>query len=185
MTNTTGALGLTTGTWTADPAHSIVSWSVRHAGISKVRGTFDSFTSTLTVGETLADTSVTTDIDVASINSRDENRDGHVRGADFFDAENHPEMSFRSTAISGEVDDLTITGELTIRGNTQEVALKGEVSGVVTDPFGITRTGVSASTAISRKSFGLTWNAALEAGGVLVGDKVSIDLDVEYVAPQD
>ncbi|OMH34451.1 YceI family protein [Tersicoccus sp. Bi-70] len=176
--------GLQQGVWTADASHSHVAWSVRHAGISKVRGTFDSFTSTLNVGETLEQTSVVTDIDVASINSKDENRDGHVRGADFFDAENHPTISFRSTSVSGTPDDLTITGELTIRGTTQEVTLTGELSGVVTDPFGITRTGVNASTSISRKAFGITWNAALEAGGVLVGDKVTIDLDVEYVAPQ-
>ncbi|OMH26980.1 polyisoprenoid-binding protein [Tersicoccus phoenicis] len=176
--------GLTQGVWTADVSHSHVAWSVRHAGISKVRGTFDSFTSTLTVGETLEQSVVVADIDVASVNSKDENRDGHVRGTDFFDAENFPTMSFRSTSVSGTQDDLTITGELTIRGTTQEVTLTGELSGVATDPFGITRTGVTASTSISRKAFGITWNAALEAGGVMVSDKVTIDLDVEYTAPQ-
>ncbi|GGC81148.1 hypothetical protein GCM10011512_04890 [Tersicoccus solisilvae] len=176
--------GLTQGAWTADASHSHVAWSVRHAGISKVRGTFDAFTSTLTIGETLEQSTVVADIDVASINSKDENRDGHVRGADFFDAENHPAITFRSTSVSGTPDDLAIVGDLTIRGTTQEVTLTGELSGVVTDPFGITRTGVTASTTISRKAFGITWNAALEAGGVLVGDKVTIDLDVEYVAPQ-
>ncbi|MEH0108529.1 YceI family protein [Tersicoccus sp. MR15.9] len=176
--------GLSQGEWTADASHSHITWSVRHAGISKVRGTFDSFTSTLNVGETLEQSSVVTDIDVASINSRDENRDGHVRGADFFDAENHPAISFRSTSVSGTPDDLVIEGELTIRGTSAPVTLTGELAGVTTDPFGITRTGVSASTSISRKAFGITWNAALEAGGVLVGDKVTIDLDVEYTAPQ-
>lgn len=181
---TTETLGLTQGAWTADTSHSTISWSVRHAGISKVRGTFDSFTSTLTVGESLEQSAVVADIDVASINSKDANRDGHVKGADFFDAENHPAMTFRSTSVSGDAEDLVIVGDLTIRGTTVEVTLKGELSGVATDPFGITRTGVSASTTISRKAFGITWNAALEAGGVMVSDKVTIELDVEYTAPQ-
>ncbi|WDF32865.1 YceI family protein [Arthrobacter agilis] len=175
--------GLTSGTWSFDPAHSEVGFSVRHAGISKVRGSFKDVDASLAVGSSLEDSAITVTIMTASFTSGDENRDGHVKGADFFDVEQFPEMTFVSTSHSGSGESYSITGDLTIRGITHSVVLEAEFNGVAVDPFGTTRAGVTASTTISRKEFGLTWNAALEAGGVLVGDKVTISIEAEFVAP--
>jgi polyisoprenoid-binding protein YceI len=182
MTATTiESTGLSQGTWNLDASHSTVGFTVRHAGISKVRGQFTELEGTLTLGETLAESSVTATIQAASFNSGDANRDGHVRGADFFDVETFPTLSFASSAVSVDGEDFELTGELTIRGISQTVTFKGEFNGVAVDPFGATRAGFEAKTVISRKDFGLTWNAALEAGGVLVSDKVTITLDVAFV----
>ncbi|MGA7203346.1 MAG: YceI family protein [Specibacter sp.] len=173
--------GLSQGTWNLDASHSTVGFTVRHAGISKVRGQFTELEGALTLGATLAESSVTATIQAASFNSGDANRDGHVRGADFFDVETFPTLSFASSAVSVDGEDFELTGELTIRGISQTVTFKGEYNGVAVDPFGATRAGFEAKTVISRKDFGLTWNAALEAGGVLVSDKVTITLDVAFV----
>lgn len=175
--------GLTQGTWNYDGSHSEVGFSVRHAGISKVRGNFDTVDATLEVGSSLEDSKVTATIKTASFNSNDENRDGHVRGEDFFDVEKYPEMTFESKRVEGAGETYKLIGDLTIRGITREVAFDTEFNGVAVDPFGATRAGFSGQTVISRKDFGLTWNAALEAGGVLVGDKVTINLDAAFVAP--
>jgi len=182
MTATTvETVGLSQGTWTIDASHSTVGFTVRHAGISKVRGQFTELEGALTLGETLSDSAVTATIQAASFNSGDANRDGHVRGADFFDVETFPTLTFVSSAVSGTEDDFELTGELTIRGISKTVTFTGEFNGVAVDPFGATRAGFEAKTVISRKEFGLTWNAALEAGGVLVSDKVTIALDVAFV----
>jgi polyisoprenoid-binding protein YceI len=173
--------GLAQGTWNLDTSHSTVGFVVRHAGISKVRGQFTELEGTLTLGETLADSSVTATIQAASFNSGDAGRDGHVKSADFFDVETFPTLTFASSSVSGDADDFELTGELTIRGISKTVTFKGEYNGVAVDPFGATRAGFEAKTVISRKDFGLTWNAALEAGGVLVSDKVTITLDVAFV----
>jgi polyisoprenoid-binding protein YceI len=173
--------GLAQGTWNLDTSHSTVGFVVRHAGISKVRGQFTELEGTLTLGETLADSSVTATIQAASFNSGDAGRDGHVKSADFFDVETFPTLTFASSSVSGDADDFELTGELTIRGIARTVTFKGEYNGVAVDPFGATRAGFEAKTVISRKDFGLTWNAALEAGGVLVSDKVTITLDVAFV----
>ena len=173
--------GLTQGTWNLDPTHSSAGFTVRHAGISKVRGQFTELEGTLVLGETLADSSVTATIQAASFSSGDANRDAHVRGADFFDVEVFPTLSFASSTVSVDEDDFELTGTLTIRGVAKPVTFKGEFNGVAVDPFGATRAGFEAKTVISRKEFGLTWNAALEAGGVLVSDKVTITLDVAFV----
>ena len=157
--------GLSTGTWSFDPAHSEIGFTVRHAGISKVRGTFGDVEAALVVGDNLTDSKVTATVKTASFNSGDENRDAHVRGADFFDVEEFPEMTFTSTSVQTAGETYKITGDLTIRGITKTVVLDTEFNGVAVDPFGFTRAGVSGSTTISRKDFGLTWNAALEAGG--------------------
>ena len=173
--------GLTQGTWNLDASHSTVGFTVRHAGISKVRGEFKDIDAVLTLGASLADSSVTATIQAASFSSGDENRDTHVRSADFFDVETFPTLSFTSSAVSGDQEDFELTGELTIRGISKTVTFKGEFNGVAVDPFGATRAGFEAKTVIRRKEFGLTWNAALEAGGVLVSDKVTITLDVAFV----
>lgn len=180
-TATIESTGLTQGIWNLDASHSNVGFSVRHAGIAKVRGQFTELEATLALGETLADTVVTATIQAASFNSGDAGRDGHVRGADFFDVEVFPTLTFKSTEVTGDDEDFAMTGELTIRDITLPVTFKGEFHGVAVDPFGNTRAGFEAKTVISRKEFGLTWNAALEAGGVLVSDKVTITLDVAFV----
>jgi polyisoprenoid-binding protein YceI len=174
------AITLTPGTWTLDGSHSEIGMSVRHAGISRVRAVFEESTGTVKVGEDgTADINAVVRAD--SFNSKAEDRDAHVKGEDFLNAEKHPELTFVASTVkpTGEVFDLT--GELTIRGVSKTVTFEGEFGGQAVDPFGMTRAGFSATTAISRKDFGLTWNAALEAGGVLVSDKVNIALDVAFV----
>ncbi|MDQ0663172.1 polyisoprenoid-binding protein YceI [Arthrobacter ulcerisalmonis] len=172
---------LTPGTWTLDMAHSEIGFSVRHAGISKVRGRFTEAQAEARVGRSLTDSSVHATVSTASFNSGDANRDGHVKGPDFFDVEKYPEMTFRGTRIEGDGEEYTLTGDLTIKGVTRPIELEVEFTGVAVDPFGATRAGFSAEAEISRKEFGLTWNAALEAGGVLVSDKVKITLEAALV----
>lgn len=172
---------LTPGTWILDMSHSEIGFSVRHAGISKVRGRFTQAEAEARVGHSLQDSSLHATVATASFDSGDANRDAHVRGEDFFDVEKYPEMTFRGTSIEGDGEEYTLTGDLTIKGVTQPVELEVEFTGVAVDPFGATRAGFSAETEISRKAFGLTWNAALEAGGVLVSDKVKINLEAALV----
>ncbi|MGO4119792.1 YceI family protein [Arthrobacter sp. C9C5] len=174
---------LTTGTWTLDSSHSEIGFTVRHAGISKVRGQFKEADATLDLAENVADSKVNATIKTASFDSGDVNRDGHVRGEDFFDVEKFPEISFVSNAIVPKGDAYELQGDLTIKGVTRPVALETELNGVAVDPFGNTRAGLTAETTISRKDFGLTWNAVLEAGGVLVSDKVAINLELAFIAP--
>jgi polyisoprenoid-binding protein YceI len=180
-TTTTLPAGLTAGTWNVDTSHSAASFTVRHAGISKVRGTVDVTAGTIVVGEDLASSSVTATLDPATIDTKDAGRDGHLKSADFFDVESHPTWTFTSTSIEADGEDYVVRGDLTIHGVTREVALATEFNGSATDPFGNARTGFSAETEISRKEFGLTWNAALETGGVLVADKVRIAIDVSAI----
>lgn len=172
-----------TGTWTLDNSHSEISFTVRHAGISKVRGTFKDAEATLELGETLTDSKVTATIKTASFDSGDLNRDAHVKGPDFFDVEKYPEITFVSRHIKGTGESFDLVGDLTIKGITREVSIETEFNGVAVDPFGATRAGISGETTISRKDFGLTWNAVLEAGGVLVSDKVVINLELAFIAP--
>lgn len=173
--------GLTPGVWTLDMSHSEVGFSVRHAGISKVRGRFNEATAEARVRDSLADASLHASIKTNSFDSGDANRDAHVRGEDFFDVEKYPEMTFRATGIRGDGEDYVLTGDLTIRDVTKPVELEVEFTGVAVDPFGATRAGFSAEADISRKAFGLTWNAALEAGGLLVSDKVKINVEAALV----
>lgn len=133
------------------------------------------------MGETLEDSKLEVTIDVASVDTSNEGRDEHLRSADFFDTENYPKAHFVSTKITGESGDLTVEGEFTLRGTTKPLTLNIDFAGVVDDPMGATRTGGEATAELSRKEFGLTWNAALEAGGVLVADKVSLQIDAEFV----
>ena len=178
---TTLPTGLTSGTWTIDPSHTEASFTVRHAGISKVRGTVAVTSGTLTVGEDLGSTSVTVTLDPSTVSTGDANRDGHLTSNDFFDVETFGEWTFTSTAVREQGDGHVVVGDLTIHGVTREVELATQFNGTAVDPFGNTRAGFEAEVTISRKDFGLTWNAALEAGGVLVADKVRIDLDVSAI----
>lgn len=173
--------GLTPGVWTLDMSHSEIGFTVRHAGISKVRGRFNEASAEARLGASLAEASLHATVKTASFDSGDANRDGHVRGPDFFGVEEHPEMTFRATSIRGDGEDYVLTGDLTIRGITKPVDLEVEYTGVAVDPYGATRAGFSAEAEISRKDFGLTWNAALAAGGLLVGDKVKINVEAAMV----
>ena len=177
------ALELTPGTWNLDTSHTEIGFVVRHAGISKVRGQFTEADATLVVGDSLATSSVEATVKTASFDSNDDNRDGHVKSADFFDVEQFPHMTFKANQVQGSPEEFKLGGELTIKDTTKPVTFDVEFGGMAVDPFGSTRAGFSASTQISRKEFGITWNAALEAGGVLVGDKVTITVDAAFVLP--
>lgn len=169
-----------TGTWVIDPAHTNLGFSVRHAMVSKVRGNFAEYTGSFTIdGENLANSSAELTISVASIETKTADRDAHLKSADFLDVENFPTLTFVSTAVAAKGDDFVVTGDLTIRGVTKSVDVTCTFLGLSTDPFGNNKIGFEGSAKISRKGFGLTWNAALETGGVLVGDDIALNLDVE------
>ncbi len=167
------------GTWKLDPAHSELSFWVRHLKISKVRGTFENFDVTVITPEDPSKISIEASIDVSSVNTGQDARDNHLRSSDFFLVEQHPHMLFNSTGIQVDGDAFTIEGELTLRGITQNVTLAGEFGGVITDDYGRTKAGASASTTINRQDFGVSWNAALEAGGFTLGDEVTIQIDLQ------
>ena len=164
--------------WSFDPAHSQIQFAVKHMGISTVRGVFERFTGTITE-EGGTPTAVAVEIDIASLTTNNEQRDTHLRSADFFDAEAHPKATFALTNFSRSGDTVTASGDLTIRGITKPVTLTGEVGGPAKDPWGNQKVSAELETKISRKEFGLTWNVALEAGGVLVSDDVKIRIDVQ------
>jgi len=180
MTNsTTTPTTLPAGTWELDAAHSSISFSVRHMMVSKVRGQFKDFTADIVTADDPLASTVSAVVQMASIDTRDKARDEHLRTNDFFDIGNHPTMTFTSTRIEGSGSDYELHGDLTIKGVTRPVTFALEVGGVAKDPWGNTKTGFTASTTVNRKDFGLEYNAALETGGVLIGDKVTIELDIE------
>lgn len=170
------------GTYEIDASHSHVGFSVRHAMVAKVRGRFAAVSGAIVIAEDPTDSSVSVDIDLASIDTRDQARDEHLRSPDFFDVESHRSMAYRSTGVRhlGE-NRYEVEGELTIRGVTRAVSLQVSFEGGALDPWGNGRVGFSATAEIQRDDFGLTWNQALETGGVLVGKKVGIDLEIEAV----
>lgn len=174
------------GTWIIDPAHSSVGFSVRHLMVSKVRGTFGKFAGTAVVGEDLSSFSLEATVDASSINTGDEQRDAHLRSSDFFDVEKFPNLSFKATSVEPTDDPLVVnlSGELTIHGVTKPVTFRVEIGGVAKDPYGNVKGAAEASAVIRRSDFGLTWNAALEAGGVLVGDDVTIFVDAQATLQQ-
>jgi polyisoprenoid-binding protein YceI len=183
MTNITAESipGYKAGTWTIDPSHSSVSFSVRHLMIAKVKGSFDAFTATFVTGENPLDTKVTADAEVTSINTNDEARDGHLRTNDFFDAEKFPHITFESTSVKvkdASEGEFIVTGNLTLKGVTKSVDFDFEFGGFGTDPYGNYKAAATATGTIDRTEFDLTWNAALETGGVLVGEKVTITIEI-------
>lgn len=173
------------GTYDIDTGHSHVGFAVKHFGLAKVRGEFQKFDGTVTIAEEPTRSSARVEIDADSFNSRDGQRDGHVKSADFLDVEHFPTLSFRSTGVRADGDEWVVTGELTVKGTTRPVELRTEYEGSLRDPFGMDRIAFSASTEIDREDFGLTWNQALETGGLVVGKRVRIDLEVEAVRPAD
>jgi polyisoprenoid-binding protein YceI len=184
MNATATSEATTATTWNIDPVHSVAEFKVKHMMISNVKGQFGTFTGVLTLNEAdLAKSHVEASIDTASVNTRDAQRDTHLKSEDFFHAEKFPKLSFKSTRITrtGE-GELAVAGDLTIRGVTRNVVFNVEgPTPPAKDPYGNTRLGLAAITKINRKDFGLTWNAALETGGILVGDDVTITLDVQFV----
>lgn len=173
------------GAYSLDPAHTSVEFIVRHLMITKVRGRFTAFKGAVELAPgTDLPTAITATIDAGSVDTREEQRDAHLRSPDFFDAEKYPQLTFESCRIDGTPDDFTIDGKLTIRGVTRDVTLSGTFEGRATDPWGGARVGYSAYGRINRKDFGLNWNATLETGGLLVGDEVRIELNVEAVLAQ-
>lgn len=172
----------TAGRYEIDGVHSSVAFSVRHAMVAKTKGRFGDVSGTIVIAEDPSASTVEVRIGAASIDTRDEGRDGHLRSPDFLDVETYPELTYRSTGVRRDGDDWIVDGELTIKGVTRPVTLEVEFEGGVIDPWGNPRLGFSASAEIDREDFGLTWNQVLETGGVLVGKKIKIDLDVEAVA---
>ena len=171
--------GYKAGTWVLDPSHSEVTFTVRHMMISKVRGTFGMKSATLVAPENPLEATVEASVDVTSVDTKDEGRDQHLRSAEFFDTETYPTMDFRSTGVRVEDGDFLVDGELTIRGVSKPATFSIDFGGFGTDPWGNYKAGATAKTVINREEFGLTWNAALETGGVLVGKDVTIELDLQ------
>ena len=170
------------GSYALDQSHSHVSFSARHLMVTKVRGRFPVTAGHLEIAEDPTQSSVEAIIDVAAVDSGDPKRDEHLRSADFFDAAQYPTVSFRSTRVHDPGDgEFTLEGELTVRDSTRPVTLQGEYLGSQDSPWGDTRVGFTAETEINRKDWGLSWNVALETGGVLVGDKIKLTIDAEWV----
>jgi polyisoprenoid-binding protein YceI len=167
-------------TLSVDPVHSHVGFSVRHMMVTTVRGKFTAFNGTLDIDPAdFTRSRIEGDIDVASIDTGNADRDTHLRSGDFFDVANHPKITFKSTAITRDGDGYKVTGDLTIRGATHPVTLDVEYAGSAKNPYGQVVSGVSATGAINRKDFGLVWNAVLETGGVAVADKVKLELEIQ------
>ncbi|MGO1488967.1 MAG: YceI family protein [Arachnia sp.] len=172
-----------TGVWTLDPTHSRIGFVARHAMVTKVRGSFNDFNGIVTVDdEKLAAARIELVIQAASIDTRNEQRDEHLRTNDFFDMETYPEISFVSSSIDMTDDEnLTVVGDLSVKSVTKEVSIPFEFAGTATDPFGNVRAGFDGSLSISRSDFGVTWNAALETGGVLVSDKITLEFEISAI----
>ena len=177
------ALTELTGTWTLDPAHTRIGFVARHAMVTKVRGSFNEFEGTAVLdGANPANSHAEVTIKAASIDTRNAQRDEHLRSNDFLAMEEHPEITFTSTGAR-QVDDTTfeLTGDLTIRGVTKSVTIPFTFEGAAKDPFGNLRAGFEGSVVINRKDWGVTWNAALEGGGVLVSDKVTLEFEISAI----
>ncbi len=169
--------------WQIDNTHSQVTFSVRHMMVTTVKGQFNVLSGKLEIDEQHPENSwVEAEVDAASIDTRDDRRDGHLRSPDFFDAANYPTITFKSTKVEAVGDhEYRVSGDLTIHGVTRQVTFDAEYSGQLKDPYGMQRAGLSAKATINRKDFGLNWNQALESGGVLVGDKVTLEIDLAAV----
>jgi polyisoprenoid-binding protein YceI len=180
-TTATGIPGYVAGTWNIDPVHSEVGFSVRHMMVSKVRGRFNTFSGQLVTGEDPLNSSVTAEIDLASIITGNEQRDAHIRSADFFEVETYPTMTYRSTGVRLDGGDYVLDGELTLKGVTKSVPLTLELNGFGPDAYGGTRAGFTATGEINRKDFNVNFDAPMQNGGVVVSDKITLQLEIEAV----
>ena len=170
------------GTWAIDPTHSRLGFEARHAVITKVRGHFADFIGTIVVDPAdVSASSATVAAQIASVDTGNADRDGHLLSADFFDTEKNPELTFTATKFSGSGDEFVVSGDLTINGVTKNIDLALELTGTATDPFGNVRAGFEGTGELSRKDFGLVWNVALETGGLLVSDNIKLQLDVSAI----
>jgi polyisoprenoid-binding protein YceI len=183
MTSTITDFRSLTGTYAIDAAHSRFGFVARHAMVTKVRGAFNEFDGTATIdGTEPSRSSVSVELDVASIDTRNSQRDDHLRNNDFLDAANYPKITFTSTSIEHDGgDEFLVTGDLTIKGVTKSVTIPLEFQGAAKDPFGNDRIGFEGELAINRKDWGVTWNVALEAGGVLVSEKVTLEFEISAI----
>lgn len=172
---------LTPGTWSVDPNHSAVTFVARHLMITRVRGTFGEVSGVLTIAEDKLASTVEATIAMASVTTGSEGRDGHVKGPEFFDVETYPNMTFTSTGLRGDGAEYVLTGDLTIKGVSKSVELDLEFEGVSPDPWGGTRVGFSASGEVNRRDFGLDFDVKLDTGGVLVSEKIKIELEIQAV----
>lgn len=178
------APAVSTGTWTIDPTHAEIGFTVRHL-MSKVRGKFETFESSLTTDADLGASAVSVSVDLSSVNTGTADRDAHLKSADLFDTDTHPSMTFTSTDISvKDADNILVTGDLTIKGVTQSVELATELLGEGGDPWGGTRVGVEATGQISRKAFGIDFNVPMDGDKVMIGDKITLSITAEYVLQQ-
>jgi polyisoprenoid-binding protein YceI len=183
MSTTTvpASLAEITGSWNLDTAHSRVGFVARHAMVTKVRGAFNDFEGTAVVGEGIESAQIDLTIQVGSIDTRNADRDGHLKSGDFLEIEKFPTITFHSTSVAAEGTTLQVTGDLTIKGVTKSVTVPFDFEGAAQDPFGNVRAGFEGSITILRSDYGITWNAALETGGVLVSDKITLEFEVSAV----
>jgi polyisoprenoid-binding protein YceI len=177
----TGIPGYVAGTWSIDPVHSEVGFTARHMMVSKVRGKFRTFSGQIVTGDDPLASSVTAEIDLSSIDTGHEQRDAHIRSADFFEVETYPAMTYRSTGARRDGDGYVLVGKLTLKGVTRDVPLALELNGFGPDPYGGTRAGFSANGEINRRDFGVNFTAVMETGGAVVSDKITILLEIEAV----
>ena len=170
------------GTWTIDPSHTRLGFEARHAMVTTVRGSFGDVAGTIEIdASNPSGSTASVAVQMASVSTGTPDRDAHLRSADFFDVEAHPEMTFASTGVKQDGDEFVLLGDLSIKGIVRPVEIELSPTGVVTDPFGNVRAGFEGTSKLSRKEFGLVWNVALEAGGLLVSDAVKIQLDVAVI----
>jgi polyisoprenoid-binding protein YceI len=172
---------LPAGTWSLDPTHTHIGFTVRHMMVAKVRGSFSDFSAEITVAENPLESTLSAVVQMASIDTGNGDRDGHLRTNDFFSIDEFPTMTLTSTSIESKGDDYVLHADLTIKGVTKPVAFDLEFAGTGQDPWGNTKAGFSASATINRKDFGIEWNAPLETGGVLIGEQVKIEIDAELL----
>jgi len=174
---------MSTTAWSIDPTHSNIGFKVKHMMFTNISGTFAKYDANIvTEGDDFSTAQINFTADVASVNTKNEDRDNHLRSADFFDSEQFPQLSFKSSSFAKNADGTyELAGDLTIKGETKFVTLPAEFSGLMTDPWGNTKAALIVNGSINRKDWGLVWNAALETGGVLVGDKVQFDIEVQLV----
>ena len=180
-TSTLTVPGYVAGTWAIDPVHSEVGFAARHMMVSKVRGKFRTFSGQIVTGADPLDSSATAEIDLTSIDTGHDQRDAHIRSADFFEVETYPTMTYRSTGVRRNGDGYILDGELTLKGVTRQVPLALELNGFGPDPYGGTRAGFTATGEINRRDFGVNFSAVMETGGAVVSDKVAIHLELEAV----
>jgi polyisoprenoid-binding protein YceI len=181
MSEATTIPGYVAGTWVIDPVHSEIGFSVRHLMVSKIRGRFEKFEGQIVTGDDVLDSQATLSVDLSSINTGNADRDNDLRSSNYFEVDKHPTMTYRSTGLKADGDRYVADGELTVKGITNPVPLHVELHGISRDPWGGTRAGLSATGEVNRKDFGVTFDMPMEGGGLVVGDRIQLALEIEAV----